>query len=1087
MNFIADLHIHSRFSRATSKALTARHLAAWARCKGIHVLGTGDFTHPGWRAELAEQLERDESSGLYRLKGEPEKLEFLPESMSRPGMEATPLFLWQTEISSIYKRHGKVRKIHNLIFVPTLEDAERLSLRLAQVGNLCADGRPILGLDSRDLLEIMLDCVPGSVMIPAHVWTPWFALFGSKSGFNTLEECYADLSGHIFALETGLSSDPAMNRLVSALDKFALVSNSDAHSGANLGREANLFAGRPTFDGIFAALRAAARRDNQDGLDCRFLGTMEFYPDEGKYHLDGHRACNVVLEPREALELGNICPVCGKPLTVGVLHRVLELADRDAAPILQREPEARPLIPLAEITGEILGVGPSSRKVQQQYAKLLRDLGAELDILCRLPESDIRAYWEPLGEAVARMRRGQVYRQGGYDGEYGVVRVFSPKEMADLRGPVLPGLSPLDKKRSASNITSQNTLFSSAKHGHAVLSSTGANGQQCATRPSQMTVFSAEQQIALESGPGPVMVLAGPGAGKTRVLVGRLQHLMHDGMEPARLMTITFTRRAAAEIRERLLRSFPRRPAGELPLCDTLHAFAWRWLCETSATTPLLLGEDTAENLFRIANPQLDSKMARRLWKKYSLAREQGCLAQTDDMALAIANYTKFKKRGRLPHVDYADLLDWLLVKARSLPESQRPRHLLVDEVQDLSPIQLDIVRALLPPDGSGFFGIGDPDQSIYGFRGVNGQNEASLRVCWPNLVTLRLSNSYRASQKVLDMARSLLHGKGQCGPLTAVQTLSAELCLFSAPDTSTEAKWVADRIRELLGATSHTLLDQTSCHDPHGLAGNLAPGDIAILVRLKAQIPILRSSLERAGIPCTAPAEDSFLQDRVCAQLLSILATHCGFEGDIFHDKLVLSAEDPAIFPACVIPAGALSSPKAMEAWLYEQDWAGPTFTASRAWKDFCQLWRQCGSWSEFFQQIAWMHEEESVHAKAEHVQIMTLHASKGLEFQAVFIPGLEEGLLPLRRSRLMESTPSEEETPEERMAQDAEECRLLYVGLTRAARALFLSHCAHRTLYGRLMSLPPSSFLAQIQDFCRHSKLAVRTHRQQQQMSLL
>ena len=321
MTFIADLHIHSRFSRATSKQLSPRHLAAWARCKGINVLGTGDFTHPQWRDELRQQLVRDEASGLYRLSGPAEDLDFL-QGKTPPDADG-PLFLLQTEISSIYKRQGKVRKVHNLIFVPTLDDADRLSQRLELVGNLHSDGRPILGLDSRDLLEMTLDVCPGAVLVPAHVWTPWFALFGSKSGFDRLEDCFDDLSSHIFALETGLSSDPGMNRMVSRLDGYALISNSDAHSGANLGREANFFAGAPSYDGIFAALRAAARRlppEQQPG-DCRFLGTMEFYPEEGKYHLDGHRACNVVLEPREALALDNICPVCGKPLTIGVLPR----------------------------------------------------------------------------------------------------------------------------------------------------------------------------------------------------------------------------------------------------------------------------------------------------------------------------------------------------------------------------------------------------------------------------------------------------------------------------------------------------------------------------------------------------------------------------------------------------------------------------------------------------------------------------------------------------------------------------------------------------------------------------------------------
>ncbi|QCC84307.1 DNA helicase [Desulfovibrio desulfuricans] len=1097
MNFIADLHIHSRFSRATSKALNPRHLAAWARCKGINVLGTGDFTHPQWRAELAEQLVLDENSGLYRLAVEPETLDFMDPTAS-PGLRASeaPLFMLQTEISSIYKRGGQVRKVHNLVFVPTLEDAERLSLRLAQIGNLNADGRPILGLDSRDLLEIMLECAPGSVMIPAHVWTPWFALFGSKSGFDRLEDCYGDLSEHIFALETGLSSDPAMNRLISRLDGYALVSNSDAHSGPNLGREANLFAGQPSYAGVFAALRASARREDQSGLDCRFLGTMEFYPDEGKYHLDGHRACNVVLEPKDSLALGNICPVCGKPLTVGVLHRVLELADRDTPAQLLHEPEVRPLIPLAEVVGEILGVGPSSRRVQERYSRLLRELGPELDILCRLPEADIRAHWEPLGEAVARMRRGQVYRQGGYDGEYGIVRVFAPEELADARG-ALPGVkAPARRGRkkagaAADDASAQGSvrvrraslpLADGTVDAANLLAVRAAAKPDC---PARVFAYSAEQQAALTSGPAPVLVLAGPGAGKTRVLVGRLQWLAGQGVDMRRVLAVTFTRRAADELRERLSGAFWAADQSTLPQCDTLHGMAWAAMRETcEGIPPLLLGEDAALNLFRLANPALEAREARDLWDQLALARERASLAdaQTNSpLARAATNYAARKNAGQR-YVDYADLLDWWLAHARAqaanpLDANARPLHVLVDEVQDLSAVQLAIVRALLPADGTGFFGIGDPDQAIYGFRGVTGQSEASLRACWPGLDVHRLGQSFRSSQSVLDMARSLLLQKGQCGPLQAAQQLTADLRLFSAPDEHAEARWVAERVRRLLGATAHTLMDRQDPDDLHGLAGTLAPGDVAVLVRLKAQIAPLRAALEQAGIPCAAPSQDAFWQDPACARLLDMLAVACGF-AQFFAESQDQTYRLPEHWAAQTMPA-----PEGMVAWLASQPWAGELFTSGHSWRQLCRVWKQSGSWPAFFEQLAWLREAELVRGKAEHVQILTLHASKGLEFQAVFIPGLEDGLLPLRRERLF---PTEGTSCGESQQNEAEERRLLYVGLTRAARALFLSHCAQRSLYGRTLQLQPSPFIGQIREFCRHSALAEHTRKAQKQISL-
>ncbi len=1142
MNFIADLHIHSRFSRATSKALNARHLAAWARCKGISVLGTGDFTHPQWRAELGEQLALDEASGLYRLKGEPEQLDVMAGGAMRDGDAQGPLFMLQTEISSIYKRHGKVRKVHNLIFMRTLEDAAKLSQRLEQIGNLHSDGRPILGLDSRDLLEIMLECAEDAVMIPAHVWTPWFALFGSKSGFDRLTDCYGDLSEHIFALETGLSSDPDMNRLVSQLDGYALVSNSDAHSGANLGREANLFDGRPSYAGMFAALRAAARRQPQDGLDCRFLGTMEFYPDEGKYHLDGHRACNVVLEPRESRALGNICPVCGKPLTVGVLHRVWELADREEPARLTLEPEARPLIPLAEVVGEIVGAGVTSRKVQERYGKLLRELGPELDILCRMPEAEVRAHWEPLGEAVSRMRRGQVFRQGGYDGEYGVVRVFTPEELADIRGAgrgSLPGLKP-GRPRKASGADAAADTAADVKVRQKKASSVSmldlmkerpsrSPAKLDEKQPPQPTSvsFSSEQQAALTAGPGPVLVQAGPGAGKTRVLIGRMQHLLDQGIPSHKLLAVTFTRRAANEMRQRLAAALPH--MRDLPCCDTMHGIAWgrmRAAMQSQGRECMLLGDDAAQQLFRAANPQLAARQASELWRQLTLARE--CQRSLDDpsVAQAAAQYARRKsERPGLLYVDYADLLDWWLEHVAAMPPDQLPQHVLVDEVQDLSPVQLAIIRRLLPGDGKGFFGIGDPDQAIYGFRGVSGQSEGSLRAVWPELSVLCLGRSFRSSQDVLNMARSLLHHKGQCGPLTAARQLSAQLRLFSSPDQQAELRWITRRVQALLGATAHTLLDQhLSSAEAHELDGTLAPGDIAVLVRLRAQIAPLRAALEQAGIPCAAPAEDAFWQDAACARLLAMAATHCGFDplaqslagADGQHDApanagagAVATAATAStgtagmaglpLLPATPFVAGSsLPAPEALEPWLKQQSWAGDPLVAGRAWRELKRIWKTLGNWPDFLAHLGWLQEAELVRGKAEHVQIMTMHASKGLEFQAVFLPGLEDGLLPLRKDRLFGAgsngnaasdgqTRSAPSAPTAQQSDEDEERRLLYVALTRAARALFVSHSARRTLYGKSLALPPSPFLEQIRQFCRQSALAVHKETQARPLSLL
>jgi len=417
MNYIADLHIHSPYSRATSRESTLAGLLGWARLKGINLVGSGDFTHPAWFALLKEELEPAEP-GFFRLKREGEVASPLPGAS--PG-DAPVRFLLSAEVSCIYKRHGRVRKVHNLLYVPDVASAQRINKRLGAIGNIVSDGRPILGLDSRDLLEIVLEEAPEGFLVPAHIWTPWFSLFGSRSGFDSVEECYGDLSGHIFAMETGLSSDPAMNRLVSGLDNYAMISNSDCHSPSRLGREANLLA--TGFD--FYSLRDAFRENRAD----TFQGTVEFFPEEGKYHFDGHLDCGVCLDPAETLRLGEACPVCGRPVTVGVHHRVLALADRTEPVYPDGAPKFFSLIPLTELLGELLGAGPATAGVMACYAESLRIFGSELELLLTTPLAEIHRHAPLLAEAIGRVREGRVHRQPGYDGRYGVIRAFAPGEL----------------------------------------------------------------------------------------------------------------------------------------------------------------------------------------------------------------------------------------------------------------------------------------------------------------------------------------------------------------------------------------------------------------------------------------------------------------------------------------------------------------------------------------------------------------------------------------------------------------------------------------------------------------------------------
>ena len=408
MKMIADLHIHSRFSMATSKEGTPENLDFWARKKGISLIGTGDFTHPVWREELKERLV-SEGNGLYRLRDEYVK----EESRKFPG-EGTR-FVVSGEISSIYKKNGKTRKVHNVILLPGLEAADAMAQRLEKIGNIHSDGRPILGLDSHDLLEMMLDVCPEGILIPAHIWTPHFSVLGAKSGFDSVEECFEELAPYIHALETGLSSDPAMNWRISKLDRYQLVSNSDAHSPSKLGREANLLDIDCSYEGLYQAIQTG------QGLE----GTVEFFPEEGKYHFDGHRKCGVSLSPVEAERLGGICPVCGKKLTMGVDHRVEQLADRAEGFVKKDGKKYESLVPLPEVISTCMGYSAASKKVQGCFEQMLQTLGTEFDILRNVPSEDIKSCaGERIAEGIENVRTGNVKRIPGYDGEYGKIELF---------------------------------------------------------------------------------------------------------------------------------------------------------------------------------------------------------------------------------------------------------------------------------------------------------------------------------------------------------------------------------------------------------------------------------------------------------------------------------------------------------------------------------------------------------------------------------------------------------------------------------------------------------------------------------------
>jgi uncharacterized protein (TIGR00375 family) len=390
----------------------------WAQLKGITVIGTGDFTHPQWFQELQDKLDPIDNN-LFKLKDNFQG-EDIPDSC-----RAEVYFMLTAEISSIYSKRGRTRKIHNLIFAPDFSIAARINTLLSRIGNISSDGRPILGLDAKNLLKIVLDASPDAVLVPAHAWTPHFSVFGSESGFDSLSECFEELTPHVYSIETGLSSDPPMNWRLSNLDRITLISNSDAHSPAKLGREANIFATEISYKAMINSIK------NRKG----FLGTIEFFPEEGKYHYDGHRSCGVCLSPKETIKNNYLCPVCGKKVTIGVMHRVEKLADRPDGFKPNNAPIHHSLIPLSEVIADTLKVGTNTKKVESEYLKLLSSLGNEFRILMESPLSDIeKAGSLSLSDAISKMRSGKVHIAPGFDGEYGKVKISEEVKRKEITG-----------------------------------------------------------------------------------------------------------------------------------------------------------------------------------------------------------------------------------------------------------------------------------------------------------------------------------------------------------------------------------------------------------------------------------------------------------------------------------------------------------------------------------------------------------------------------------------------------------------------------------------------------------------------------
>ena len=1016
--FIADLHVHSKYSRACSKDCDIEHLCGSALRKGLTVLGTGDFTHPAWAAELKETLVPAEP-GLFRIRPELERRVLRD---SPPSCAGPIRFMLSVEISTIYRRADRTRKVHHLIYAPSFDAADRITAALAKVGNLASDGRPILGLDSRDLLDITLSADPGCFLVPAHVWTPWFAVLGSKSGFDAVQDCYADLAGHIFAVETGLSSDPAMNWTCSSLDAYRLVSNSDAHSPPMLGREATVFSTSVDYFAMAEALRTGR------GLD----GTLEFFPEEGKYHLDGHRKCGVRVDPEQTRALDTTCPACGKPLTVGVLHRVAELADR---PVGFRPAGAAGytcLVQLPEIIGEIRSTGPRSKTVTGEVGRLVGALGPELSILREVPVDDIRrAGGSLLAEGIARLRRGEVLRDAGYDGEYGTIRLFQKDELDGTALFALAGLSaPAAETARPAERTSRSRT---AKRPGSRREGAPAEPAEADSTGSVLDGLDRDQRAAATAA-SPLLIIAGPGTGKTRTLTHRIAHQVTElGVPVGQFLAITFTRRAAQEMRDRLAALCPGQD--DQVTVTTFHGLGLRILREHGEAAALPAGFEVADEATRL---RVATEVA-------GSEREGRRLGADPDPAGRLALRNELAARGL---VDFDGLVELAAGLLGDHPEiaarlRDRWRRVSVDEYQDLDAVQYDLLRSLCG-DGAGLTAIGDPDQAIYGFRGADVGIFGAFMADFPAAVTVELARNYRSSPPIVTAAMQAI------APTTLVPARKAvavradpgladsggAVGFHEAADEHAEAAWIAAAIDQLLGGTSFHSLDSGRA-DGHG-HGKLGLSDIAVLYRTDAQAGPLGQALTRAGLPYQKRSHDLLARRAWVPDILREMRLEAGSAGPAAGQD-VLSQLTAAV--------------RALAAMRGERD--ATVIDIRAAGELLTPLARRCGADTERFRvEIGLGAETDALDPRAEAITLLTLHAAKGLEFDVVFLAGCESGLLPLR---LPGSGPV---TGEEA----AEERRLLFVGMTRARGQLLLTCAARRTRHGSEEATGRSPFLTAI-----------------------
>jgi DNA helicase-2/ATP-dependent DNA helicase PcrA len=966
-------------------------------------------------------------------------------------------------------------------------------------------------------------------LIPAHIWTPWFSLLGSKSGFDTVEHCFGDLTNHIFALETGLSSDPPMNRRVSMLDRFTLVSNSDAHSPAKLGREANCFDTEWSYTAIYTAMKTADPE--------QFLGTIEFYPEEGKYHVDGHRKCAFRCHPEETRRLDGRCPKCGKPLTRGVLYRVEALSDRSKEDRFIETSSYRSLIPLTDLLSEVLEVGPNTKKVKKAYDQLIRDYGSELDLLCNVPVEAFDTCGISLfGESIRRMRNNEVYFNPGYDGEFGRVCIFKPGERQKLQGQRC--LFDIADEKPAVN------FFPPHFH-QASFPSTGAALQSALSdkRDTGGMQLNTEQQSAVDHGKGPLIISAGPGTGKTRTITCRMAALLEKGMvRPEQMLAVTFTNQAAQEMRRRLEYMLP--SASDLPRVNTFHGFCLHMLKEVYENQAGgVLNEYGRRNM-------VDDAVVQAAFTGYTgslstdtivdciIQAKQHLLGPRDDLTVVAGKKTS--SQVAIIYSIYQDLLkiqglydyeDLLFQVINLLNEDgiwrktvqKRYRYIFVDEFQDINMAQYRLLQAIVPKE-SNLCVIGDPDQAIYGFRGSDSRYFNRFRQDFKGTRTISLKQNYRSAEPILDASFQVINqGKSMPGDVrnrtwSRINGYPAITIVETASERA-EAVSIGRTIEKMIGGISFHSIDFGKVKTDMA-ASEHTFGDFGVLCRTGHQAQFIADKLISAGIPCQLASKhihdsDSVLKLLAAFRVISGTGAYVDLNFLTGLHAAAISKETLSIFKQWAygkrlplatarlsvkrIPIPGMSQRRQVRLVALfdlldklgrdtaEMDVANTlkaivsntTLSARMPFDQLQQLVDQAMDHKHqsgvFVSALALEQDADLYRTGVEKVAVMTIHASKGLEFNTVFIAGCEAGLLPYERAG-------------SKTKDIEEERRLLYVAMTRARKRLFCTWARKRSLHGKTLPRRLSPFIETIEEKLKHqiNERTVHGKPRQEQLSL-